>query len=46
MSGVTSTYLKYKANAIIIGEETGGNAAGSNAVISGKIILPNSHLQV
>lgn len=46
MSGVTASYLKYKANAITIGEETGGNIAGSNAVISGKIILPNSHIQV
>ncbi|MBP8033657.1 MAG: hypothetical protein KAZ71_03605 [Bacteroidia bacterium] len=46
MSGVASTYLKYKSDATIIGEETGGNIAGSNAVISGKIILPNSHIQI
>lgn len=46
MSGVVSTYLKYKAKATTIGEETGGNIAGSNAVISGKIILPNSRIQV
>lgn len=46
MSGVTASYLKFKANAITIGEETGGNIAGSNAVVSGKIILPNSHIQV
>ncbi len=46
MSGVTASYLKYKANAITIGEETGGNITGSNAVISGKILLPNSHIQV
>ena len=46
MSGVAATYLKYKANATIIGEETGGNVAGSNAVISGKIVLPNSQIQV
>lgn len=46
MSGVASSYLKYKANATVIGEETGGNVAGSNAVISGKIILPNSGIQI
>ena len=46
MSGVTSTYLKHKSNAIIIGEETGANVAGSNAAISGKIILPNSKVIV
>jgi hypothetical protein len=46
MSGVTATYLKYKRNAIIIGEETGANIAGSNAAISGKIILPNSKIIV
>ena len=46
MSGVVSSYLKYKANATIIGEETGGNIAGSNAVISGKIVLPNSKIRV
>ncbi len=46
MSAVAASYLKYKANAIIIGEETGGNIAGSNAVVSGKIILPNTHIQI
>jgi hypothetical protein len=46
MSGVASSYLKYKADATIIGEETGGNIAGSNAVISGKIKLPHSHIQI
>lgn len=46
MSGVASSYLKYKINATIIGEETGGNVAGSNAVLSGKILLPNSRIQV
>ena len=46
MSGVVSSYLKYKSNATIIGEETGGNVAGSNAAISGKIVLPNSKVIV
>lgn len=46
MSVVTATYLKYKANATIIGEETGGNIAGSNAVLNSKLILPNSRAQI
>lgn len=46
MSGVASSYLKYKANAVIIGEETGGNIAGSNAIISGRILLPNSKIRI
>jgi C-terminal processing protease CtpA/Prc len=46
MSSVAASYLKYKSNAIIIGEETGGNIAGSNAVISGKIFLPNTDIKI
>ena len=46
MSAVTASYLKYKADATIIGEETGGNIAGSNAVLSGKLILPNSKIKM
>lgn len=46
MSSIVATYLKYKANATIIGEETGGNIAGSNAVLSGHITLPNSKIRV
>ncbi len=46
MSSVTATYLKYKSNAVVVGEETGGNIAGSNAVINGKIKLPHSKIQV
>lgn len=46
MSGVASTYLKYKANATVIGEETGGNNVGSNAVIGGNLVLPNSKIRV
>ncbi|MCD6017723.1 MAG: hypothetical protein K0S53_844 [Bacteroidetes bacterium] len=46
MSAVAASYLKYKANAVIIGEETGGNLTGSNAVVSGKILLPNTKIQV
>jgi C-terminal processing protease CtpA/Prc len=46
MSCIAATYLKYKANATIIGEETGGNIAGSNAVVSGNIILPHTKVRV
>jgi hypothetical protein len=46
MSCIAASYLKYKANAIIIGEETGGNVAGSNAVIKGGFILPSTKIRV
>ena len=46
MSCIATSYLKYKANATIIGEETGGNVAGSNAMISGTLVLPNSKVRV
>jgi hypothetical protein len=46
MSAIAAAYLKYKANATIVGEETGGNIAGSNAVVSGTIILPNTKARV
>jgi len=46
MSSICAAYLKYKTKAITIGNETGGSESGSNAVISGKIILPNSKVQV
>lgn len=42
MSGVTASYLKFKAGAKTIGEETGGAQIGSNAMISGRVILPNT----
>ena len=42
MSGVTASYLKFKAGAKTIGEETGGTQTGSNAMMSGRVILPNT----
>lgn len=42
MSSVTASYLKYKAGAKVIGEETGGTQIGSNAMISGRVVLPNT----
>lgn len=46
MSCIATAYLKYKANAVIIGDETGGNVAGSNAIINGTLLLPNTHVRV
>ena len=46
MSGMAGSYLKYKANATIIGEETGGTLTGSNAMLSGTLILPNTKTQI
>jgi len=46
MSCIAASYLKYKGNATMIGEETGGNIKGSNAVISGKLILPNTKAKI
>lgn len=46
MSCVAAAYLKDKTNAVLVGEETGGNVAGSNAIINGTLVLPNSHIRV
>lgn len=46
MSVITASYLKYKAGATLIGEETGGTRSGSNAMLNGRIILPNSKAQL
>lgn len=46
MSCIAATYLKYKANATVIGDETGGNIAGSNAVINGNLYLPNTRTRI
>ena len=46
MSCIAATYLKYKANATVIGEETGGNIAGSNAIINGTLYMPHTHVRI
>lgn len=46
MSCIAAAYLKYKSNAVIIGEETGGNIAGSNAVVGGTCYLPNTKVRL
>ena len=46
MSSIAASYLKYKAGAIIVGEETGGCATGSNAIVSGKLYLPHTGVNI
>jgi hypothetical protein len=46
MSVVTATFLKEKANATIVGEESGGTQSGSNAMLSGTVVLPYSKAQL
>ena len=46
MSCIAAAYLKYKAGAVIIGDETGGNIAGSNAIINGTLVLPHTRVRV
>lgn len=42
MAAVTTTLLKNKTKAIIIGEETGGSSYGSRGMAQGTIVLPHS----
>jgi hypothetical protein len=46
MSCIAAAYLKYKVNATLIGDETGGNVAGSNAIINGTLLLPNTRVKI
>jgi C-terminal processing protease CtpA/Prc len=46
MSCIAASYLKYKANATLIGDETGGNIAGSNAIINGSLLLPHTRVKI
>lgn len=46
MSCIAAAYLKYKAGATIIGDETGGNIAGSNAIINGTLRLPHTKVRI
>ncbi|MDG2464911.1 MAG: S41 family peptidase [Crocinitomicaceae bacterium] len=46
MGSLVATKLKYSRDATIIGIETGGTAEGSNAVLTGQLILPNSGIRV
>ncbi len=46
MASSVATLLKYKRNAKIIGEETGGSEYATRAMATGKIKLPNSGIKV
>jgi C-terminal processing protease CtpA/Prc len=46
MASYVATYLKYKKQAVIVGEETGGSEYGSRAMAAGHIKLPNSEVKV
>lgn len=46
MASYTTTYLKHKRDAIVVGEETGGGEAGSRGMVGGDILLPNTGLKI
>jgi C-terminal processing protease CtpA/Prc len=46
MASYVATYLKYKKQAVIVGEETGGSEYASRGLASGRIKLPNSEIKV
>lgn len=46
MAALAATRLKQKANAILIGEESGGSEYGSRGMAGGRIILPHSKIEV
>ena len=46
MASYVATYLKYKKQAVTVGEETGGSEYASRGMASGRIKLPNSAIKV
>jgi C-terminal processing protease CtpA/Prc len=46
MASYVASYLKYKKQAVIVGEETGGSEYGSRAMAGGHIKLPNSEVKI
>jgi C-terminal processing protease CtpA/Prc len=46
MASYVATYLKYKKQAVVVGEETGGSEYASRAMATGRIKLPNSEVKV
>ena len=42
MASYVAAYLKHRAGATVVGEETGGGEAGSNAMLSGRLRLPET----
>jgi C-terminal processing protease CtpA/Prc len=46
MASYVASYLKYKKQAVVVGEETGGSEYASRAMAGGRIKLPNSEVKV
>ncbi len=46
MAAYSTTYLKYKRGAVVVGEETGGGVEGSRGMNYGEIVLPNTGMRV
>jgi C-terminal processing protease CtpA/Prc len=46
MASYVASYLKYKKQAVIVGEETGGSEYASRAMAGGHIKLPNSEVKI
>lgn len=46
MASYVAAYLKHRAGATVVGEETGGGEAGSNAMLSGWLRLPETRQRV
>jgi C-terminal processing protease CtpA/Prc len=46
MASYVASYLKYKKQAVIVGEETGGSEYGSRGMAGGHIKLPNSAVKI
>ncbi len=46
MSGYLAANLKHSERAIIIGQETGGGASGSNGILANQVVLPYSGIRI
>ncbi|MFN8353021.1 MAG: S41 family peptidase [Spirosomataceae bacterium] len=46
MASFVASHLKYRKNATVVGEETGGSEYGSRGMAGSSIILPHSRLRV
>ena len=46
MGSYVAAYLQQLGGATVVGEETGGGAAGSNAMLEGQLVLPESRQEL
>ncbi len=46
MSGDLAAILKYQKRAVLVGDETGGGASGSNGILFNQMILPHSGIRI